>query len=220
MNLLYTAHVPEGPGPFPCVLTLHGWGASAHDLLGLAPLLCAKRTMMLCPQGSLTLPIAPGFEGYGWFPLTSGGPADPVAVGKASDALDAFLESALAVYPIDRSKLVVLGFSQGGVMAYDLFLRRPERFAGLVALSSWLPADLRRDAQRAPALEGRPALIVHGSADDRVTVERGRAARDRLLQMGVSVRYREFDMAHEIAPAALRELAEWLERCLFPISIA
>ena len=38
MELLYTAHVPSGEGPFPTILALHGWGASAHDLLGLAPL--------------------------------------------------------------------------------------------------------------------------------------------------------------------------------------
>ena len=39
MSLLYTAHVPAGDGPFPAIVALHGWGASAHDLLGLAPAL-------------------------------------------------------------------------------------------------------------------------------------------------------------------------------------
>ena len=35
MDLLHTVHVPSGAGPFPTILALHGWGANAHDLLGL-----------------------------------------------------------------------------------------------------------------------------------------------------------------------------------------
>ena len=56
MELLHTAHVPAGDGPFPTLVALHGWGASAHDLLGLAPWLLGGEALVLCPQGEVRVP--------------------------------------------------------------------------------------------------------------------------------------------------------------------
>ena len=150
MDLLYTAHVPAGDGPFPTILALHGWGASAHDLIGLAPILHGGGALVLCPQGPLAFEIGQGFLGFGWFELSQ---VRPPTVGghraRRRTRCARFLDAALARYPIDRRKVVLMGFSQGGVMAYDLALRDPGRFAGLVALSSWLPGGARRLDSRA-----------------------------------------------------------------------
>jgi phospholipase/carboxylesterase len=215
MQLLHTAHVPEGDGPFPTIVAIHGWGASAHDLLGLAPILHGGRALVLCPQGPLALQIAPGMVGYGWFPIASGRPPDPLEFARGVRALDAFVDEASARYPVDRRHLVLLGFSQGGVLGYDLFLRGPERFAGLAALSSWLPPDLANAVQPADAHKGRPVLVMHGSEDPMIGVERGRESRDALLRFGVALTYREYPMGHEISPEALRALVEWLEEKVF-----
>jgi len=67
-KLTYAAHVPEGDGPFPAVILLHGWGANAHDLLGFAPFLHGGNALVLCPQGPVSLPIGYGMRGYGWYP--------------------------------------------------------------------------------------------------------------------------------------------------------
>jgi phospholipase/carboxylesterase len=211
MELLHTAHVPAGEGPFPTILALHGWGASAQDLLGLAPVLHDGQALVLCPQGPVALQVAPGMLGHGWFPISAGSPPDPTAFAKGAAALRAFLDAALDFYPVDRRKLVVLGFSQGGVMAYDLALREPERFAGLVALSSWLPDALADSLPRQAAHAQLPALVVHGTRDPMIPVDRGRASRDRLLELGVPTTYREYEMQHEIRPEALRGLVEWLD---------
>jgi len=84
MDLLHTAHVPAGDGPFPTVIALHGWGASAHDLLGLAPLLHGGGALVLCPQGPWALAEAGSFAGLvalaSWLP---GSLAD--AVGKTPE---------------------------------------------------------------------------------------------------------------------------------------
>jgi len=94
MELLYTAHVPAGDGPFSTIIALHGWGASAHDLLGLAPMFDGGRSLVLCPQGPLALQAGPGQVGYGWFPLTGGGDANPEEVKAGIDKLDTFLDEA------------------------------------------------------------------------------------------------------------------------------
>lgn len=219
MDLLHTAHVPAGEGPFPTIVALHGWGASAHDLLGLAPVLLGGEALVLCPQGPVAFQVGPGMVGHGWFPIEAGRLPDAAEFAKGADALRAFLDAAVAAYPVDRRKLVVLGFSQGGVMAYDLALRDPARFVGLVALSSWLPDPLARSAAGAPGLDALPTLVVHGTRDPMLPIERGRASRDALLALGVPTTYREYDMEHEIRPEALRAIVEWLERVLRPIRL-
>jgi phospholipase/carboxylesterase len=214
MKLLHTAHVPAGDGPFPTILALHGWGANGHDLLGLAPYLHSGRLLVLCPQGSTSVPLGGGMAGYGWFPLVPGVPPNPVEFAQASVGLREFLDQAVAAYPVDRKRLVVAGFSQGGVMAYDLALRQPERFRGLAALSSWLPEPL---AAALPAHDGRrdfPVLLQHGTEDSLVEIEKARQSRRLLEEMGTRLTYREYPMAHEIRPEGLRDLDSWLTEIL------
>jgi len=211
MSLLYAAHVPSGDGPFPAILALHGWGANAHDLLGLAPLLHGGRALVLCPQGTVAVPFGGGQYGYGWYQLRPGMPPDVEAFRHVAAQLREFVDMALARYPIDPAKVVVAGFSQGGMMAYELALRQPSRFAGLAALSSWFPPPLAETLPKLPEHEGFPVVILHGTRDDRIEVERARESREALRPYGVALTYREFDMGHEIRQDALRVLLQWLE---------
>jgi len=212
MELLYTAHVPAGDGPFPTIIALHGWGASAHDLVGLAPIFDGGRSLVLCPQGPLAFQAGPEQVGYGWFPLESGGPTDHAEVRKGVDALQRFIDEAFAAHPVDRRKVAILGFSQGGVMAYDLALRNPAAYAGLVALSSWLPDEMAESIPANPELADLQTLVIHGSKDPMISVDLARESRDALAKLGVSASYREYEMGHEINPEALRELISWLDK--------
>jgi phospholipase/carboxylesterase len=211
MSLLYTAHVPSGDGPFPAIIALHGWGASAHDLLGLAPVLHDGRALVLCPEGPVAVPFGGGQYGHGWFPLRMGEATDVAAFRHAADLLRDFVRQAVVRYPIDPEKIVLAGFSQGGMMAYDLAMREPARFAGLAALSSWLPPQLVEDLPKLPEHEGFPVLVVHGTRDNRIEVERARESREALRPYGVALTYREFDMGHEIRQDALKVVLQWLD---------
>lgn len=215
MNLLYTAHVPAGEGPFPAIIALHGWGASAHDLLGLAPVLHGGRAVVLCPQGQVAVPFGGGQYGYGWFPLRIGAVTDVEAFRRGAESLREFVDMALSRYPIDPKRVVVAGFSQGGMMAYDLALRDPSRFAGVAALSSWFPPPLAEDVPKLPEHEDFPVLVVHGTRDDRIEVEKARESREALRPYGVALTYREFDMGHEIRQDALRVVLQWMDERAF-----
>ena len=219
MELLYTAHVPGGDGPFPTILALHGWGASAHDLIGLAPILHGGRAIVLCPQGPVAFQPGPGMMGYGWFPLTQGGPPDPTAINMAQGLIEIFLEDACQRYPVDPKKIVLLGFSQGGLMAFRLALSDPQRFAGLLALSTWLPEEETANSEGTAGLDALPTLVMHGSQDPMIPIDRAYAARDALAALKVPLHFREYDMGHEIHQDALRDMVMWLEeKVLAPVA--
>jgi phospholipase/carboxylesterase len=221
MQLAHALFEPSGDGPHPTILALHGWGANAQDLLGLAPFLCGGRFLVICPQGPLEVPLGANAVGYGWFPLTLDRPPDLPAIVAARDRLRGFLDAAEKCYPIDKKKIVALGFSQGGVMAYGLALAAPERFAAVAVLSSWLPKELAGlfstgDAKRLP-----PILVQHGSLDELIDIARARDSIEILRGLNPQVTYREYDMGHEINPQSLAELSAWLgEKVLRPLIVA
>jgi len=211
MNLLHCVYEPSGDGPFPTVVALHGWGASAQDLLGLAPHLGGGRYLVLSPQGGVEVPIGPHMVGYGWYPLSLDRLPEPAELAAAVDAVTTFIAAAMKRYPIDEKRLALVGFSQGGTMAYATATRLGERVTALAALSTWLPPPPLVDAD---ALRERPVLVQHGAGDDLVNVDRGRAAVEELRRAGAQVTYREYDMGHEINAASLVDLDRFLREHL------
>ncbi|MBI2533049.1 MAG: dienelactone hydrolase family protein [Deltaproteobacteria bacterium] len=212
MQLIHTLYEPEGAGPHPALLTLHGRGANAFDLLGLAPYLCGGKFLMICPQGPLETPIGPDAVGYAWYPMSMGGPLDVAAILSSQKLLLAFLDECVKRYPIDAKKLAVLGFSQGGLLAYSLALVYPERFAALAALSSWLPKELVQELSVGEGVRTLPTLVQHGTQDPMIEVDRARDSVERLRDLKVPLTYREYDMGHEIRPRSLTDLSAWLEK--------
>ncbi len=217
MKLVHTAFEPAGDGPHPTIVAFHGWGANALDLLGLAPYVADGRFAMLCPQGSVEVPMGP-LQGYGWFPIMMGSLPEPSEVQKAVDEAEAFVRTALERYPIEPRKLVLLGFSQGGSIAYSLALRNPERFAAIVAISTWFPAQLMQRAGANDALQQLPTLVQHGRADDLIDIARARESVEALRSLKVPVSFREYDCGHEITAESLSDLSRFLtDKVLSPI---
>jgi len=133
------------------------------------------------------------------------------AVQAAHEALRTFLDAALARYPCDPRQLVVLGFSQGGVMAYSLGLHQPERFAALVALSTWLPPTVLDSVSKPAAAQHLPIMVQHGAHDELIEVGRARQSVEALRPLHLAVTYREYDMGHEISARSLTDLSAWLQ---------
>lgn len=210
MELMHTAHVPMGKGPFPTLLVLHGFGATAHDLLGIAPHIQQGEVLFLCPQGPMVIEPAPGQRAYGWFPLSEAGEIEPAALVGARGVLEGFLEDAMDCYPIDPDRIVLMGFSQGGVMAYDLALGRPEKYAALIALSSWLPDSIIAGLPDDDARASLVTLLIHGTQDPMISIEAARDARTKLRGLGIEAAWGEYEMGHEINQSALRDLVAWL----------
>lgn len=220
MELIHTVWEPAGEGPHPTIIAMHGWGANALDLVGLAPYVAEGRFMIICPQGALEVPIGPT-RGYGWFPIRMGGAPDLDAIEAGVRSATEFVDLAVERYPVDRRKLVMLGFSQGGVMAYRMALANPGRYAGLVALSTWFSPELKDVIADREALERLPTMVQHGRADDMIEIARARSSVEILRELHVPLVYREYDCGHEITADGLQDLSEFLNsKVLSPIVMA
>jgi phospholipase/carboxylesterase len=194
-----------GEGPHPGLLLLHGRGTNEHDLLPLAAEF-DDRLFTVSARGPLNFP----YGGHAWYELDPRGVGYPTpeSIGATLDALDCTLDEILAAYPIDPRRLYVAGFSMGGAMASALMLLYPERVAGGVILSSYLPlhADL---PFKTDAVNSHPIFQAHGVADGVIPVTFGRETRDFLQTTPVELTYREYPMAHAISPAELTDLQGW-----------
>ena len=131
MNLVHALYEPAGEGPFPTIFAMHGWGSNAFDLHGIAPFIAAGRFLVLCPQGPHDVQIG-AISGYGWYDTKPGAKPDEEKVDAAIAGLRTFINDASGRYPVDRNRIVLVGFSQGGMMAYNLAMRWPDKFAALV----------------------------------------------------------------------------------------
>ena len=188
------------------MVLFHGRGADEHDLFPLLDALDPERRLVgATPRGPLSLP--PG--GAHWYVLGGIGTPERETFMRSFEAAGDWLDGFLREHGVGFDRLVLGGFSQGGVMTYSLGLGagRP-RPAALVALSSFVPTVDGFSLDLSPPLP--PVAIGHGTLDNVIEVEWGRRARALLEGAGADVLYRETPMFHQIDPEFIREIADWL----------
>ena len=194
---------PEG-----ALVLFHGRGADEHDLFPLLDALDPERRFVgATPRGPLSLP--PG--GAHWYVLGGIGTPERTTFQASYAAGSAWLDGFLAEHGVGRDRLVLGGFSQGGVMAYSLGLEaaRP-RPAALTIFSSFMPSVEGFELDLSPPL---PLVAIgHGTYDPVISVEWSRRAKQQLEQAGADVLYREYPLPHAIDPGYLSELSSWLAR--------
>ncbi len=217
------APVVHGPRSTPSglVLWLHGLGASGHDFDPVIPILGRPDLRFVLPHA----PVRPvtlngGFRMRAWYDirhLEAGPDREPEAdVRESAELLDQLLRTQQAATGLPWDRIAVVGFSQGGAMAYHLGLRSPERLAGLAALSTYLVVEDSLESELSEAAADMPLFIAHGTHDPTVQRWRGEAARERLQALGLKPEWHEYPMGHEVCMDEIEELAGWLNEVLPP----
>jgi len=188
---------PEG-----LLVLFHGRGADEHDLYPLLDLLDPERRLLgVTPRGPLALP--PG--GAHWYAFYRVGEPEPETFAATFALVTEWLDG-LGFPP---EKTVLAGFSQGAVMSYAMSLARGRpRPAATIALSGFMPVVPGFELDLEPPLPR--VAIGHGTYDNVIGVEWGRAARTALTEAGADVLYREYPLPHAVDPGFLGELAAWL----------
>ena len=217
-SLVYLTIYPDGyedARRYPLVILLHGVGANMYDLASLASEIDPSSYLYVCPNAPIPILIGPGHLGYSWRPPQG---TDGSTEGyreqsaRIEQQVEDFFQEVMERYDTAPGRVLLVGFSQGGGLTYRHGLPRPDRFAGLAALScSVQDPDTMRD--RLPDKRDQPIFIAHGLRDN---PDRGRRSRDFLEAEGYSPDYHEYDMAHEISPQVVNDLIQGTHRILQP----
>lgn len=214
----YTTGGDASAGPVASVIVLHGLGADGNDFVPVA------QAMDLSAVGPVrcvfpSAPVRPvtlnaGYEMRAWCDIYP-----PAADGTRREDEPGLRQSlALVQQLIDRevqrgvpaARVVLMGFSQGCAMTLLAGVRAPQRLAGLVALSGYLPLAGATAAERSLANRDTPVFMAHGEQDDIVVPARGQAARDALRALGQPVDWRSYPMGHEVCMEEVHDLNAWL----------
>jgi phospholipase/carboxylesterase len=180
-------HGPQAGGaPGHLVILLHGYGADGNDLIGLAPVLAPLMPDVVFHAPNAPYPCEGNPMGYQWFGISRLDPQVAAAgVRSAAPFVEQFLDDTMAAYGLDESRTVLVGFSQGTMMALHVGLRRAQPLAGIIGFSGMLaaPESLAKEIRSRP-----PVLLLHGDSDEMLPHTLTERAAEVLRQHGVQTR--------------------------------
>lgn len=208
LTRLPASHDPQTDSVYPTILALHGRGSNERDLIGLAPYL-PPDFLWISPRGRFSL----GPDSFEWFQITQIGKPDPTRLANALNMLDTFIDEIIANYPVDKNKLYLLGFSQGSIMSMSYTLTRPQRIAGVIAQSGYIPHESGLQIAEA-GIKNKPFILTHGIQDPLLPVDWARRSRDTLQKLGANIEYHEFNMEHQVNEESLAVINDWLAKQL------
>ena len=219
-DFLPAIELEYGSDPVYTILWLHGLGADGNDFvpivdeLGLPP---DARIRFIFPHApKRPVSINNGFVMRAWYDVLSpdfGSLEDEAGLRDSQRAIEALLEREQR-RGIASTRIVLAGFSQGGAMALQTGLRYPERLAGIMALSCYLPLRQILTAEAHHANSATPILMAHGSRDPVVPLALAAASRRQLLESDYMVEWHEYPMAHTVCAEEMADIGAWLRRVL------
>jgi len=208
-----------GERPDASVIWLHGLGADGHDFEPIVPALTLPSRLSLrfvfphAPVRPVTINM--GMRMRAWYDIVQlGGGREDEAGIRASQRLLEALVARERGRGIESNRIVLAGFSQGGVIALQAALRHPEPLAGVMALSTWLGLASTLADERTEANASIPVFYAHGTHDEMISIERARRSREALESNGYAVEWHEYPMGHEVCQQEIDAISTWIARVL------
>lgn len=203
-GLQFISYPPsQGGMPAGIIVCLHGSGSKAQSLASMAPALHLPDFQFIFPNAPYPDPSVPG--GKMWYDLKS---PQHKGLTQSRQRLINWLKALSNSTGIPLESTILSGFSQGAAMALDVGLMLP--LAGVVSLGGYLPTTPKPMSLAALP----PVLMVQGRFDKIVTEAEAQEARASLEALGVKVKYREFDIGHELKPPCIAEMRNFVKDIL------
>jgi len=212
-------HVIEAPGQHQAtVIWLHGLGADGFDFAPIVPELQfnKKGVKFIFPHAPIRpITIKNGIPMRGWYDILSLDPDnfthDIGGIRRSSQQVIDLIEAEITA-GVNPSKIVLVGFSQGGAIALFSGLTGPHPIAGILALSTYLPSE------EVVILEKHhhnvPILMIHGSEDAVIRLEYAKQSAEALAKMGCDIEFKAYPMAHSLCAEEVSQIANWLQKKL------
>ena len=218
--MLETIEVETAAKPDASVIWLHGLGADGHDFEPIVPeiLRPGERAWRFVFPNAPVRPVTinGGMSMRAWYDLKGldRKAAEDVAGFRDTDAEIRQLIAKEGARGIATNRVVLAGFSQGGAVSLYSVTRYPEKLAGVMALSCYLPRESSFATEREPANDATPIFMAHGRSDTVLTMSLGVQSRDFLRSQGYAVEWHEYPMPHAVCAAEIADIREFLLRVL------
>jgi len=216
-NDLPPLEVETAANPEYAVIWLHGLGADGSDFVPVVP----ELGLAELPAVRFIFPHAPympvtcngGYVMRAWYDIISldstSRRIDEAGIIASREAVRRLIERENGRgIPVDR--IFLAGFSQGGAVAYTTALTHPEKLAGVIALSTYIPSLALLTEDLAEANRDIPIFAAHGTADDVVSPTLGLAARNLLTERGYAIEWHEYPMPHSVCLEEVWAIGRWL----------
>ena len=219
-ELLECIELDTGAHATASVIWLHGLGADGNDFvpivneMRLPPALSIRFVFPHAPVRPVTLNN--GMRMRAWYDIAAGditNRADVAGVRTSQAQLEALVAREVARGVVAR-RIVLAGFSQGGVIALHTGVRHADRLAGIVALSTYVVLPKALVAERSQANGDVPIFMAHGTADPMIRLEWGEASRAALEGAGFPVEWHTYPMPHSVVWEEIEAVSAFLARVL------
>lgn len=194
----------------PLLILLHGLGSNEQDLFAFSARLPAP-FMVIAARAPITL----NSGSYAWFHInyTSGKPSipAPAEIEKSRKLIVQFIDELKSKYTFDETQVYLCGFSQGGIMSYQVALTRPDVVKGIAVMSGRLLPDLKEQVAAKEKLSKLSVFISHGTEDAVIPVAQAREASEYIKKMKIDHQYKEYKAGHTINDQMFKDLMEWLK---------
>lgn len=199
------------------VIWLHGLGADGYDFQPIVESLNLPSDMgirFIFPHAPIRpVTINGGMKMRAWYDIlemTLNRKVDMANIDESCKSVLEIIEQQMAL-GISSERILLAGFSQGGVIAYQLGLNAPYKLAGIMALSTYLASDETVRSSQSQINGITPILIHHGDLDPVVVPELGENALNTLQEQGYAVDYKTYSMAHAVCPEQIQDISLWLQ---------
>ena len=217
-DTLDAIEIETAKNPSASIIWLHGLGADGNDFASIVPALQLPKAAIrfVFPHAPVQpVTINGGMRMRAWYDIADGAirREDESGVRASQHLIEALIAREKERGTAAR-RLVLAGFSQGGAIALQTGLRHPERIAGIMALSSYLPIADQFPAEASVANRDVPVFMAHGSHDPIVPLARAEQSRELLQSLGYTVEWREYPMPHSVCPEEVSDISAWLRKVL------
>ena len=222
-KILEVIEIETGKNPAASVIWMHGLGADGNDFVPVVnelDLSGAPAIRFVFPHAPMrAVTINGGAVMRAWYDVSLGDlegksrRADEAGVRESEAQVGALIENEIK-RGISSKNIVLAGFSQGGAIALHTGLRYPDRLAGVMALSTYLPLAESLPQETAPANKAAPVFMAHGTFDPVVPLVMGAGSMTFLTGLGYAVEWRQYPMQHSVCVQEIADIGAWLRKVL------
>jgi phospholipase/carboxylesterase len=217
-QLLENIEIESAPNPTASIVWMHGLGADGNDFVPLVQELDytgLPAIRFVFPHAN-TMPVTinGGYVMRAWYDITGAELTrreDETGLRASQKDIEALIAREKA-RGIPASRIVLAGFSQGCAMTLQTGMRHPEKLAGMLCLSGYLPLASVAATERSAESLATPIFMAHGTHDNVVPFVRAQQSAQVLKELGYQVEWHEYMMQHSLCLEEVQDISKWIRK--------